>query len=71
MNIAYYLPERKVNMEVNMQRKILFVDDEASLRRTMEDTLDIAWELFSKLPEEDLKLIKEDFIKKYLPKYRK
>jgi CheY-like chemotaxis protein len=35
MNIAYYLPERKVNMEVNMQRKILFVDDEASLRRTM------------------------------------
>jgi vacuolar-type H+-ATPase subunit B/Vma2 len=26
--------------------------------------------LFSALPEEDLKLIKEDFVKKYLPKYR-
>ena len=39
-------------------------------KRTIEDTLDIAWELFSALPEEDLKLIKEEFIKKYLPKYR-
>ena len=40
-------------------------------KRTVEDTLDIAWGLFSTLPEEDLKLIKEEFIKKYLPKYRK
>jgi len=40
-------------------------------KRTVEDTLDIAWELFSVLPEEDLKLIKEEFIKKYLPKHRK
>jgi len=40
-------------------------------KRTVEDTLDIAWELFSALPEEDLKLIREDLIKKYLPKYRK
>jgi V/A-type H+-transporting ATPase subunit B len=40
-------------------------------KRTVEQTLDIAWGLFSRLPEEDLKLIKEDFIKKYLPKYRK
>ena len=39
-------------------------------KRTVEDTLDIAWKLFSVLPEEDLKLIKEDLIKKYLPKYR-
>lgn len=35
MSIAIYLPERKINMEVNMHRKILLVDDEASLRRTM------------------------------------
>jgi V/A-type H+-transporting ATPase subunit B len=40
-------------------------------KRTVEDTLDIAWKLFSALPEEDLKLIREDFIKQYLPKYRK
>jgi V/A-type H+-transporting ATPase subunit B len=40
-------------------------------KRTVEGTLDIGWKLFSALPEEDLKLIKEDLIKKYLPKYRK
>jgi len=38
-------------------------------RRKVEDTLGIGWELFSALPEEDLKLISEDFIKKYLPKH--
>jgi V/A-type H+-transporting ATPase subunit B len=40
-------------------------------KRTVENTLDIAWGLFSALPEEDLKLIKEEFIKKYLPKHQK
>ena len=40
-------------------------------KRKVEDTLDIAWQLFSALPEEDLKLISEEFIKKYLPKYKK
>ncbi len=39
-------------------------------KRGVENTLDIAWNLFSALPEEDLKLISEKFIKKYLPKYR-
>jgi len=38
--------------------------------RRIEDTLDIGWKLFSALPEEDLKLIREDLIKKYLPKYK-
>jgi V/A-type H+/Na+-transporting ATPase subunit B len=38
-------------------------------RRKVKDTLDIAWGLFSALPVEDLKLISEKFIKKYLPKY--
>ncbi len=38
-------------------------------KRKVEDTLGIGWKLFSALPEEDLKLIKEDFIKKYHPKY--
>lgn len=36
-------------------------------KREVDDTLDIAWELFSALPKEDLKLINEAFIKKYLP----
>ncbi len=38
-------------------------------KRSIENTLDIAWNLFSALPEEDLKLISEKFIKRYLPKY--
>jgi V/A-type H+-transporting ATPase subunit B len=38
-------------------------------KRSVEDTLDIGWRLFSTLPEEDLKLISEELIKKYLPKY--
>jgi V/A-type H+-transporting ATPase subunit B len=40
-------------------------------KRKIEDTLDIGWELFSALPEEDLRLISEELIKKYLPKYSK
>ena len=38
-------------------------------KRKVEDILDIAWELFSALPEEGLKLIREEFIKKYHPNY--
>ena len=37
-------------------------------KRKIANTLDIAWGLFSMLPVEDLKLIKETFIDKYLPK---
>jgi len=37
-------------------------------RRTVEETLGIAWKLFSELPQEDLKLIREEFIEKYMPK---
>ncbi len=39
-------------------------------KRTIEETLDIGWKLFSSLPEEDLKLVSQDLIKKYLPKYK-
>ena len=38
-------------------------------KRSVEETLDIGWKLFSTLAEEDLKLISEELIKKYLPKY--
>jgi V/A-type H+-transporting ATPase subunit B len=38
-------------------------------KRRVEDTLDIGWRLFSALPEEDLKLISEELIKRYLPGY--
>ncbi len=36
-------------------------------RRTVEETLGIAWNIFSMLPREDLKLIQEEYIKRYLP----
>ncbi len=39
-------------------------------KRKVEQTLDIGWQLFTRLPEEDLKLISEGFIKKYHPKHR-
>lgn len=39
--------------------------------RPIEATLDIAWDLLSMLPEEELVRIDEEYIKKYHPKYRK
>jgi len=36
-------------------------------RRTIEDTLGVAWKIFAMLPEDELKLIREEYIKKYLP----
>ncbi len=38
--------------------------------RTIEQTLDLAWEVLSELPEEELTNIREEMIKKYHPKYR-
>jgi V/A-type H+-transporting ATPase subunit B len=45
-----------------------FISQGENEKRIVEDTLDIGWKLFGELPVEDLKLIKEDFIKTYLPK---
>ncbi len=39
--------------------------------RTIEQTLDLAWEILAILPEEELTNLKEEHIKKYHPKYRK
>jgi V/A-type H+-transporting ATPase subunit B len=36
-------------------------------RRTVEETLELAWKIFSLLPLEELKLIREEYIEKYLP----
>jgi len=51
----------------NFERE--FISQGEFEKRSVEDTLDIGWRLFSALPEEDLKLISEELIKKYLPKY--
>jgi V/A-type H+-transporting ATPase subunit B len=37
-------------------------------RRSVEETLGIGWKIFSGIPVEDLKLIRQEFIDKYLPK---
>jgi V/A-type H+/Na+-transporting ATPase subunit B len=47
-----------------------FISQGEREKRKVEDTLDLGWKLFSMLPEEDLKLISEKWIKKYHPKYR-
>ncbi len=39
--------------------------------RTIEQTLDLGWELMAMLPESELKRVKKDFIEKYGRKYRK
>jgi V/A-type H+-transporting ATPase subunit B len=63
-----------------VDRKFLRLSDEFEKRfvqqgsyenREIEDTLGIAWDLLSILPEEELKRVKRDYIKKYLPKEEK
>lgn len=44
-----------------------FISQTEGERRTVEETLERAWNIFSMLPKEDLKLIQEEYIKKYLP----
>jgi V/A-type H+-transporting ATPase subunit B len=48
-----------------------FVSQGEFENRSIEETLDIAWDVLSILPEEELVRIKEDHIKTYHPKYRK
>jgi V/A-type H+-transporting ATPase subunit B len=45
-----------------------FVNQGADEDRSIEETLELGWELVSMLPERDLKRIQEKFIKKYLKK---
>jgi len=45
-----------------------FVNQGNDANRTIEETLDIGWELLSILPKSELKRIKPEYIEKYLPK---
>ncbi|HIP75512.1 MAG TPA: V-type ATP synthase subunit B, partial [Thermococcus paralvinellae] len=38
--------------------------------RSIEETLDLGWELLAILPESELKRIEPKYIRKYHPKYR-
>lgn len=46
----------------------LYVSQGYKTDRSIEETLDIGWKLLSKLPKSELKRIKDEYIKKYLPK---
>ncbi|HOS81528.1 MAG TPA: V-type ATP synthase subunit B [Methanolinea sp.] len=43
---------------------------QGSANRSIEETLTIGWELLAKLPEDELKRIKLEYIRKYHPRYR-
>ncbi len=47
-----------------------FVKQGFEERRTIEETLDIAWELLSMIPERELTRISEEVMREYHPKYR-
>ncbi len=48
-----------------------FVRQGVDEHRTLEQTLDLGWELFSLLPEEELKRVKPEHIEKYLKSKKK
>jgi V/A-type H+-transporting ATPase subunit B len=47
-----------------------YVQQDEFKARTIEETLNLGWKLLAKLPKEELKRIKPEFIKKYLPHHR-
>ena len=47
-----------------------FINQGFNENRSIEQTLDIGWEVLSILPESELSLIRQEYIKKYHPNYR-
>ena len=45
-----------------------YVSQGYETNRTIEETLDLGWELLSILPKSELKRIKPEYIEKYYPK---
>jgi V/A-type H+-transporting ATPase subunit B len=58
----------KKYLEFSNQFEQRFLQQGKDEHRTIEKTLEIAWDLMSMLPEGELKRVKEDHITKYLPK---
>ena len=48
-----------------------FIRQDSHEDRTIEQTLELGWELLSMFPESELKRVKKEFIEKYGKKYRK
>ncbi|HHO76888.1 MAG TPA: V-type ATP synthase subunit B [Deltaproteobacteria bacterium] len=57
----------KIYLESSDKFEQEFISQGPYDRRPVEETLGIAWNIFSKLPVEDLKLISREYIDKYLP----
>src|SRR5690606_37185062 len=62
------LDKRYLKFADEFERHFITQGDE---NRSIERTLEIAWQLFTLLPEEELKRIKRDFIQKYHPAAQK
>ncbi|HET57031.1 MAG TPA: V-type ATP synthase subunit B [Deltaproteobacteria bacterium] len=58
----------KTYLDVSDRFEQEFISQGESERRSVDETLEIAWKLFSVLPVEDLKLIQQQYIDRYLPK---
>jgi V/A-type H+-transporting ATPase subunit B len=62
------LDKKYLKFADEFERQFITQGDE---NRSIERTLDIGWQLFTMLPEEELKRIKREFILKYHSNYRK
>ncbi len=61
------LDKKYLKFAEEFERRFITQGDQ---NRSIEHTLSIGWELFSMLPDEELKRIKIEYIKKYHPAYR-
>jgi V/A-type H+-transporting ATPase subunit B len=48
-----------------------YVEQDEYEDRTIEFTLDLGWELLSMFPNTELKRIREEYLREYMPKFRK
>lgn len=58
----------KAYIEFGREFEARFINQPASERRTIEQTLDLGWQLLTLLPRSELSRVSDDMIEKYLPK---
>jgi V/A-type H+-transporting ATPase subunit B len=58
----------KIYLEFALDFENKYVQQDEFKARTIEETLNLGWELLTKIPREELKRIRPEFIKKYLPR---
>ena len=55
-------------LHIHIQNDKKYVDQGYDTNRTIEETLNLGWELLSIVPRTELKRIREEYIDKYLGK---